>query len=86
MQYVAREDSIDLLPFPGRVRNRLRRAGIHTVGQLLDYPKDQLQSLKNMGQKGSDTVENVIAQLIQGDDIKLAESPTIGLPNSRPER
>ncbi len=46
MLYLTREDSVERLPLSTRTSNCLRRAGIHTVGQLLDYPEDGWKDIR----------------------------------------
>lgn len=66
MTYVTREDHIDILEFPGRIYNALRRAGIHTVGQLLDFPLEDLRSFSNLGAKTAEEIALRVTQLRDG--------------------
>ncbi len=66
MIYVTREDSIELLSLSVRAYNVLRRAGIDTVGQILDYPTDRWLTIHNLGKKSQREVLTVAEQLRVG--------------------
>ena len=74
MLYLTREDSLELLPLSARSSNCLRRAGIHTVGQLLDYPADKWLDIRNMGTKSVDEVLDLAARIRAGDGCLLYTS------------
>lgn len=74
MLYLTREDSVELLPLSARSSNCLRRAGIHTVGQLLDYPADAWPDIRNMGTKSVDEVLSLTARIRAGDGLALVAS------------
>ncbi len=74
MLYLTREDSVELLPLSARSSNCLRRAGIHTVGQLLDYPADAWPDIRNMGTKSVDEVLSLTARIRAGDGFGLVAS------------
>ncbi|MCI8910655.1 MAG: hypothetical protein HFG09_08270 [Oscillibacter sp.] len=74
MLYLTREDSVGRLPLSTRASNCLRRANIHTVGQMLDYPPDAWLDIRNMGKKSVQEIMDLIAR-IQGDNgFSLTES------------
>ncbi len=74
MLYLTREDSLELLPLSARSSNCLRRAGIHTVGQLLDYPADKWLDIRNMGTKSVDEVLDLAARIRAGDGFQMVAS------------
>lgn len=74
MLYLTREDSLELLPLSARSSNCLRRAGIHTVGQLLDYPADKWLDIRNMGTKSVDEVLDLAARICAGDGFQMVAS------------
>ena len=74
MLYLTREDSVELLPLSTRTSNCLRRAEIHTVGQLLSYPADAWQDIRNMGTKSVDEVLDLSARIRAGDGFELVAS------------
>lgn len=74
MLYLTREDSIELLPLSARSSNCLRRAGIHTVGQLLDYPADKWPDIRNLGRKSADELIDLTARIRAGDGFQLTAS------------
>lgn len=74
MLYLTREDSVELLPLTNRTSNCLRRAEIHTVGQLLDYPADAWLDIRNLGQKSADELTSLAARIRAGDGFQLAAS------------
>lgn len=49
--------TIDELDLPTRIYNSLRNGGIETVGQLLDAPRKELISMRNMGGKSIAIIE-----------------------------
>ncbi len=49
--------TIDELDLPTRIYNSLRNGGIETVGGLLETPKKDLMSLRNMGTKSLSIIE-----------------------------
>lgn len=92
MLYLTREDSLELLPLSARSSNCLRRAGIHTVGQLLDYPADKWLDIRNLGQKSADELTSLAARIRAGDGFQMvaskpkpleppAAAPPAGYPN-----
>ena len=74
MLYLTREDSTELLPLSARSSNCLRRAGIHTVGQLLDYPADKWPDIRNLGRKSADELIDLTARIRAGDGFQLTAS------------
>lgn len=74
MLYLTREDSVELLPLSVRSSNCLRRAGIHTVGQMLDYPANAWPDIRNMGAKSVDEVLDLAARIRAGDGFELVAS------------
>lgn len=74
MLYLTREDSVEILPLSRRSSNCLRRAGIHTVGQLLDYPADAWLDIRHMGIKSVDEVLDLTARIRAGDGFDLVAS------------
>lgn len=74
MLYLTREDSVELLPLSKRTSNCLRRAEVHTVGQLLDYPADKWPDIRNMGTKSVGEVLDITARIRGGDGFELAAS------------
>lgn len=63
MSYFTRSDSIGKLGLSTRSYNALRQADVHTVGNLLDYPKDDIGSIKNMGAKSVDEIISILEKL-----------------------
>ena len=57
MLYITRNDDISALPLSVRAKNCLRRADIHTIGAMMDYPADEMINIRNMGQR---TVEEIL--------------------------
>ncbi len=65
MPYITRKDDISLLKLSGRTQNCLRRAGIHTIGTMLDYPVSDLIEVRSMGQKGFAEIQTAIQSLMK---------------------
>ena len=74
MLYLTREDSVELLPLSVRSSNCLWRAGVHTVGQLLDYPAYAWTDIRNMGTKSVDEVLDLAARIRAGEGFELVAS------------
>lgn len=49
MPYITKNDDISALPLSVRSQNCLRRADIHTIGAMMDYPADEFINIRNMG-------------------------------------
>ncbi|WP_422659274.1 DNA-directed RNA polymerase subunit alpha C-terminal domain-containing protein [Paenibacillus sp. EC2-1] len=60
---MTRIDPIEKLELSVRAYKALRKAGINGVGDLLDFPKENFPSLKNMGVKSVREITEVIEQI-----------------------
>lgn len=54
--------TIDELDLPTRIYNSLRNGGIETVGQLLEAPRKELISMRNMGGKSISIIEEKLKE------------------------
>ena len=54
--------TVDELDLPTRIYNSLRNGGIETVGQLLDTPRKDLISMRNMGGKSIGVIEEKLKE------------------------
>lgn len=54
--------TIDELDLPTRIYNSLRNGGIETIGQLVETPRKQLISMRNMGGKSISIVEEKLSE------------------------
>ena len=73
MKWISRDDSIQVLNLSVRSSNALCRAGILTVGALLDYPMEEFLHIRNMGTKSVLEITEVIDNLNKGQgDFALA--------------
>lgn len=54
--------TIDELDLPTRIYNSLRNGGIETIGQLLDTPRKELISMRNMGGKSIEVIEEKLKE------------------------
>lgn len=63
MKHLIRLDSIKKLELSTRAYNALRRANINTIGDLVDFSKENLPSLKNMGVKSITEIIEVLKQI-----------------------
>lgn len=68
MKYITRDDDISVYPFSSRVMNCLRRAGLHTIGALIDYPRESFSQIPKMGKKGIDEIERLLNEIINGNN------------------
>jgi len=75
MPYIIRQDDISVLPLSVRAQNCLRRADIHTVGTMMDYPADEFINIRNMGVRSVEEILGFIRSLKDGTgDYVLAEA------------
>ena len=63
MKYFMGDDSIKELTFSSRTYNTLLRAGIATINQLLELSMEDLGSIKNLGKKGYEEIEQIIRNI-----------------------
>lgn len=54
--------TIDELDLPTRIYNSLRNGGIETIGQLIDAPRKDLISMRNMGGKSISIIEEKLRE------------------------
>jgi len=54
--------TIDELDLPTRIYNSLRNGGIETVGQLIEAPRKELISMRNMGGKSLSIIEEKLKE------------------------
>lgn len=54
--------TIDELDLPTRIYNSLRNGGIETIGQLIDTPRKDLISMRNMGGKSISIIEDKLKE------------------------
>ena len=54
--------TIDELDLPTRIYNSLRNGGIETLGQLLETPRKELISMRNMGGKSISVIEEKLKE------------------------
>ena len=85
MPYITRKDDISVLKLSGRTQNCLRRAGVHTIGAMLDYPESDLMEVHNMGQKGCAEIQTAIQSLLEGSgNYHLVEGGQPEVPEQEP--
>lgn len=79
MKYIIKDDDISVLGLTVRSSNALRRAGIHTVGDLIDYPTEKLADIRNMGAKSVAEIADIVHQIQNAEgELVLAESRAFG--------
>lgn len=54
--------TVDELDLPTRIYNSLRNGGIETIGELLDTPRKELISMRNMGGKSISSIEEKLKE------------------------
>lgn len=80
MAYITRDDDISVLPLSVRSTNALRRAGIHTVGELLRYSEGELREIKNLGAKSVMEILSVVSglqMLAESGEVDTIASPKV---------
>ena len=84
MPYITREDDISVLSLSVRSQNCLRRAHIETVGEMLDYPDEELLNIRNMGIKSAEEIRHWINILRNGlDGYSLVEKVEVNPPSDK---
>jgi len=71
-------DSIAKLSLSGRAHNALGRAGITTIGELVNHSEEQILDIRNVGMK---TV-NEIKMILESASLSLREAPLDGTPDA----
>lgn len=75
MPYITKNDDISALPLSVRSQNCLRRADIHTIGAMMDYPADEFINIRNMGVRSVEEILGFIQALADGTgDYVLVEA------------
>jgi DNA-directed RNA polymerase subunit alpha len=54
--------TVDELDLPTRIYNTLKNGGIETIAQLLEVPRKELNSMRNMGGKSIDIIEEKLKE------------------------
>ena len=75
MTYITRKDDISALPLSVRSQNCLRSVGVHTVGEMMDYPTAKLFDIRNMGKKSVCEVQSLILMLANGTGEYVLAAP-----------
>ena len=76
MIYITKENDISVLQLSGRLQNLLRRHGLNTVGKLLEYPRDDLNQVKNMGNKSLNEIKRCLCSIMDASGpFVLVEQP-----------
>ena len=75
MPYITKKDDISALPLSVRSQNGLRRAGIHTIEAMMEYPADELIHIRNIGVSSVEEILGFIQALADGTgDYVLVEA------------
>lgn len=90
MLYLTKEDDIAVLNLSVRATNCLRRAGMHTVGALIEYPSEQFAAIRNIGIKTVEEIQTILAEIKNGSerfllvsaDMLIEETETLNPSNS----
>ncbi len=54
--------TVDELDLPTRIYNSLKNAGIETVGDLLNTPRKELMTYRNLGAKSLSIIEEALGK------------------------
>ena len=71
MTYISLEDSIECLQLSARSEHALQFASIKTVGDLLDYPVDEIANIKRLGAKSVAEVVKMVESLKNSTNDKF---------------
>lgn len=63
MRYVSRGDAITSLTISNRLSNCLQRLNIHTIGDLLAFPREEWENQRNVGAKTLDEIYTLCDEL-----------------------
>lgn len=75
MPYITKNDDISALPLSVRSQNCLRRADIHTIGAMMEYPADEFINIRNMGVRSVEEILGFVQALVDGTgDYVLVEA------------
>ena len=75
MPYITKNDDISALPLSVRSQNCLRRADIHTIGAMMEYPADEFINIRNMGVRSVEEILGFVQALVGGTgDYVLVEA------------
>lgn len=87
MKYITRQDELAVLPLSKRLYNCLRRKGLQTIGEMIDYPSQfSWSTIPNMGKMTIDEVNQWLEVIITGETgYYLIEGRTEVLMDANPE-
>ncbi len=75
MPYITKNDDISALPLSVRSKNCLRSADIHTIGEMMNYPIEELINIRNMGKKSIEEIKSFVQALNEGTgEFELVET------------
>jgi DNA-directed RNA polymerase subunit alpha len=66
------QEPVEKLDLTVRTLNSLKRVGVHTVGDLLQYSVEDLMDIRNFGEKSVDEVKEKIESM--GLNLKAKEA------------
>ena len=69
--------SIEKIGLSRRSHNALRRAGVHTVNQMLELDREKLLNIKNLGAKSIDEIKTLQNELRNGTHFELVGTSNI---------
>lgn len=84
MKCFSSQDSIDMLILSPRAYNALYRANIRTVGELMEFPKENLHKVMNLGTKSIMEIRCMLMN-IKIDDIHAQNDSTKETENQKPK-
>ena len=82
MQYIYRNDPIKVLSLSRRSLGVLGRAGLKTVGQVLDYPTESFLDLSGIGLKCFSEIVRLRESLVNGNEKDVSLRPDLDRPVS----
>lgn len=75
MPYITKNDDISALPLSVRSKNCLRSADIHTIGEMMNYPIEELINIRNLGKKSIEEIQSFVQALNEGTgEFELVET------------
>ena len=63
MKFLTHTDSIENIGLSARASNALRRAGVHTIGAMLELGQEQMRNIRNLGAKTLEEIEQMQSKI-----------------------
>ncbi len=79
MNYYLIDDSIEKLNFSKRTHNALRNSSINTIGELINYPRENFINIRNLGEKSYREVIRTLNQIEYGKVLVIDDNENVSV-------